>query len=177
MNMPICMNSKDGKINKTPKIIVVMPVCKAESTHRKSCDEVMSTRVIDEIMVHNNPSNTQPSIKAFGAQHPHLSKGKSVMSQSLALGLLRNGENGMATASSTVSKRHLGRGDGLVKTQDEIIAKQVRRIVCEWRERHVSLHGITRHLKANGFRLHSIVEQDEKGGVVVFDNKCILGEG
>jgi hypothetical protein len=64
-----------------------------------------------------------------------------------------------------------------LRAEMEFIAKQVRRIVCEWREWHVSLHGITRHLKANGFRLHSIVEQDKKGGVVVFDNKCILGEG
>ena len=105
--MPTCMNSRDGKINETPKIIVVMPVCKAESTPRKSCDEVMSAGVVDEVMFHINPTNTQSSIKAFGAQHPFQSKGKSVMSQCRASGLLQNGENGMAAASSSVSKSTL----------------------------------------------------------------------
>jgi len=133
---------------------------------------------ISEITFHINPSNTQSSLKALGAHHPFPLKGK-----------IREVTVPCIVVASEWEKRH---GDRLIdclkvdiegaeldfmKSEMEFIAKQVRRIVCEWHEWHVSLDEITRHLEANGFRLHSIVEQDEKGGVVVFDNKRILGAG
>jgi FkbM family methyltransferase len=130
---------------------------------------------ISEITFHINPSNTQSSLKEFGSEHPFPVKGK-----------VREVTVPCINVASEWRKR---RGDLLIdclkvdiegaeldflKAETVFIAKQVRRIVCEWHEWHVSLEEITRHLETNGFHLHSIVEQDEKGGVVVFDNKRMV---
>ena len=137
------------------------------------CNEGLS-----EVTFHINPSNTQSSLRAFGDEHPFPVKGK-----------VRDVTVPCIGVASEWRKRH---GNGVIdclkidiegaeldflRAEMEFIAKQVRRIVCEWHEWHVSLDEITRHLEANGFRLHSIVEEDEKGGVVVFDNKQILVAG
>jgi len=50
------MNSKDGRINEMPKIIVVMPAYKAEGTLRMTYDEVMSTGVVDEVILVDDAS-------------------------------------------------------------------------------------------------------------------------
>lgn len=133
---------------------------------------------ISEITFHINPSNTQSSLKAFGAEHPFPVKGK-----------VREVTVPCVRVASAWRKRH---GDRLIdclkvdiegaeldflKAEMEFIVNQVRRIVCEWHEWHVTLDEITRHMETNGFHLHSIVEQDEKGGVVVFDNKRMLASG
>ena len=50
------MNSKDGRINEMPKIIVVMPAYKAEGTLRMTYNEVMSTGVVDEVILVDDAS-------------------------------------------------------------------------------------------------------------------------
>lgn len=133
---------------------------------------------VSEVTFHINPSNTQSSLKAFGAEHPFPVKGKV---REVTVPCIR--------VASEWRKRH---GDRLIdclkvdiegaefdffRAEMEFIFSQVRRIVCEWHEWHVTLDEITRHLETNGFRLDSVVERDEKGGVVVFDNKRMLASG
>lgn len=134
---------------------------------------------VSEITFHINPSNTQSALKAFGAEHPFPVKGK-----------VREVTVPCISVASEWRKRHGDRPIDCLKvdiegaeldflrTEIEFIVNQVCRIVCEWHEWHVPLDEITRHLETNGFHLHSIVEQDEKGGVVVFDNnKRMLASG
>jgi len=133
---------------------------------------------ISEITFHINPSNTQSSLKSFGAEHPFPVKGK-----------IREIRVPCIRVASEWRKRH---GDlaidclkidiegaelDFLQSEMEFISRQVRRIVCEWHEWHVTLYEVTRQLEKNGFHLQSIVEKDEKGGVVVFDNKRMLASG
>jgi glycosyltransferase involved in cell wall biosynthesis len=50
------MNLKDGRINEMPKIIVVMPAYKAEGTLRMTYNEVMSTGVVDVVILVDDAS-------------------------------------------------------------------------------------------------------------------------
>ncbi len=133
---------------------------------------------ISEITFHINPSNTQSALKAFGAEHPFPVKGKVLEVTVPCIRVAsewrkRHGDRFIDCLKVDIEGAELD----FLRAEMEFIAKQVRRILCEWHEWHVTLDEITRHLETNGFHLHSILEQDEKGGVVVFDNKQMLSSG
>jgi len=127
-----------------------------------------------EVVFHINPANTQSSTKPFEKNHPFPVKGS-----------IREVRVPAVSLSDEWTSRFGGKVIDLLKIDIEgaeldflrkeisFIQAAVRSIVCEWHAWHVSLAEIEEFLKRHQFTLVTIAEQDEKGGVAIFENNSI----
>ena len=124
------------------------------------------------IIFNINPSNTQSSIKKFAANHPFPLKGKVKEEWVPSLTLSKEWKSRFGETPIDLLKIDIeGAELEFLKKEIDFIISKVRRIVCEWHEWHVTLSEIKGYLESKNFVMGLILEKDEKGGVVIFDNE------
>jgi len=121
-----------------------------------------------------NPSDTQSSLKEFGANHPFPVKGsvKKVQVPILDIGKEWIEVHGSRRVDLLKVDIEGAEGDFL-RQEVDFLASLVETIVLEWHKWHITLEDIRGILCPLGFVEISILEEDELGGVVIFSNKRI----
>jgi FkbM family methyltransferase len=131
---------------------------------------------LEEVTFHINPSNTQSSIREFGSNHPFPLKGSVRQVSVPCLTVSEEWTRRYGSQCIDLLKIDIeGAELDFLKKESAFLCAQVRRVVCEWHAWHVTLAEIREFMESRDFRLHSVIEEDEKGGVVVFDNLKQIG--
>jgi FkbM family methyltransferase len=124
-----------------------------------------------EVVFHLNPSNTQSSLKAFGANHPFPIKGVAREVRVPSINVSQEWKRRHGSRVVDLLKVDIeGAELDFLKLEKDFIMSHVRRIVCEWHEWHVIFSEVHDFLSLANFNLTVVLEKDEKGGVAVFDN-------
>jgi FkbM family methyltransferase len=117
-----------------------------------------------------NPANTQSSARAFGENHPFPVKGQVKQIKVPALSLARTWTAQFGATPIDLLKIDIeGMELEFLKAEMGFIQSAVKRIVCEWHSWHVSFEELDQFIEAHGFRMQVICEQDDKGGVAIYD--------
>jgi len=118
-----------------------------------------------------NPSNTQSSARSFGENHPFPVKGKVKQIKVPALSLAKVWTAQFGDAPIDILKIDIeGMELEFLKAEIEFIKSAAKRIVCEWHNWHVSFDELNQYIETHGFRLRGICEQDNNGGVAIYDS-------
>lgn len=124
----------------------------------------------EEVTFYVNPSNTQSSAQAFGADHPYPVKGSVKQVTVPAFVLSREWPKRFGAAQIDLLKIDIeGTELEFLKQEITFIQQRVKRIVCEWHQWHVTFEEIDAFLQSSGFKLVAITEQNAMGGVAVHE--------
>jgi len=128
---------------------------------------------LTQVTFHLNPSDTQSAVEAFGKNHPFPVKGKVRPITVPALVLKDEWTSRFGTRQIDLLKIDIEGAELLfLKSEIEFLQSQVRKIVCEWHQWHVTFEEMDNFLTSHGFTLQAILEEDEKSGVASYLNQA-----